>query len=55
MLLDRTAMNNGNLIAKILRRKCKLNASRRSVQRYVKLLGCRKIKRKTCAFVSINC
>jgi hypothetical protein len=54
MLLDRTAMNNRNFSAKILKRKCKLNASSRSVQRYMKLLGWRKIKRKTCAFVSIK-
>jgi hypothetical protein len=54
MLLDRTAMNNRNFSAKILKRKCKLNASSRSFQRYMKLLGWRKIKRKTCAFVSIK-
>jgi hypothetical protein len=57
MLLDRTAMNIRNFSAKILKRKCKLNASSRSVQRYMKLLGWRKIKRKfvcECAFVSIK-
>jgi hypothetical protein len=55
MLLDRTAMNIRNFSAKILKRKCKLNASSRSVQRYMKLLGWRKIKRKfVCAFVSIK-
>ena len=38
----------------MLKSKCKINAASRTVQKYMNLLGWRKIKKKTCAFVSIK-
>ena len=47
-------MKNRNFSARMLRSKCKINAASRTVQNFLKLLGWRKIKKKTCAFVSIK-
>ena len=54
MRLDKIAFKIRNFSAKLFGRKCRLNAAGRSVQRYMSLLGWRKIKRKTCAFFSIK-
>ena len=50
--LDRSALNHRNLSSNILKSKFKLNVSKRTVQKYMNLLGYRKIRRKTCGFVS---
>ena len=54
MRLDKIAFKIRNFSAKLFGRKCRLNAAGRSVQRYIRLIGWRKIKQKTCAFVSIK-
>ena len=49
--LDRSALNHRNLSSNILKSKFKLNVSKRTVQKYMNLLGYRKIRRKTRGFV----
>ena len=52
--IDRSIYRKREITSRVLKHKCRVQASVRTVQRYVRRLGWRKIRTKNCQAVSIK-